>query len=110
MAIVYIAAVNSGVHVSFRIIGFSRCMPRSGIAGLYGSSVFRFRSLHFDQPPTPLQVMLTATQGHTFGTPWSTMSEKQRTHSPKRLSSGTEIAPEAAFDSECPGQTDRRAL
>ena len=110
MAIVYSAAVNAGVRVSFRIMGFSRGMPRSGIAGLYGSSAFRFRSLHFDQPPTPLQVMLTATQGHTFGTPWSPVSEKHRTHSPECLSSGTEIAPEAALDSECPGQTDRRAL
>ena len=31
-----------GVHVSFQIRVFSRYMPRSGIAGSYGSSVFRF--------------------------------------------------------------------
>ena len=36
------AAMNTGVHVSFGIIVFSRYMPRSGIAGSYGSFVFSF--------------------------------------------------------------------
>ena len=42
LAVVNNAAVNIGVHVSFRIsvFGFFRYMPRSGIAGSYGSSVF----------------------------------------------------------------------
>ena len=42
LAIVISAAVNIGVHVSFRIMVFCSYMPRSGIAGSYGSSIFSF--------------------------------------------------------------------
>ena len=43
------AALNIGVHISFliSIFIFFRYMPRSGIAGSYGSSVFNF----FEEPP-----------------------------------------------------------
>ena len=44
LAAVNIAAVNIGVHVSFHFMAFSGCMPRSGIARSYGSSVFSFLS------------------------------------------------------------------
>ena len=40
--IVNSATVNTGMHVSFWTMFFSRYMPRSGIAGSYGSSVFSF--------------------------------------------------------------------
>ena len=49
LAVVNIAAINTGVCVSFPItvFVFSGYMHRSGIAGLYGTSTFSFiRSLH----------------------------------------------------------------
>ena len=40
LAIVNSAAMNIGVRVSFWSIALSRYMPRSGIAGSYGNSIF----------------------------------------------------------------------
>ena len=47
VAIVNSAAMNIGVHISFRIMLFSGYMPRNRIAGSYGSYIFCFkRKLH----------------------------------------------------------------
>ena len=42
LAIVNSTAMNTGVHVSFQIMLFSKYMPRSGISGLYSSSISGF--------------------------------------------------------------------
>ena len=46
LAIVNSAAMNTGMHISFQIMFFSRYMPRSGNAWSYDSSVFIFFSFH----------------------------------------------------------------
>ena len=47
LAIVNSAVMNIGVHVSLSTLVSSVCMPSSGIAGSYGSSISRFlRNLH----------------------------------------------------------------
>ena len=42
LAMVNSAAMNIGVHVSLSVLVSSLCMPSSGIAGSYGSSISSF--------------------------------------------------------------------
>ena len=42
LSVVNSTAVNTEVHVFFQSMVFSRGMPKSGIAGSYGSSIFKF--------------------------------------------------------------------
>ena len=47
LAIINSAVMNIGVHVCLSVLVSSVCIPRSGIAGSYGSSIPHFlRSLH----------------------------------------------------------------
>ena len=75
LAIVNNAAVNIEMHMSFQIsvFVFFRCIPRSGIAGLCGSSTFNF----FEAPPYCFPQWLyqftfppTVHQGFLFSTYW----------------------------------------
>ena len=65
LAIVNSAAMNIGVHMSLSILVSSVCMPSSGIAGWYGSSISSF--LRVGQPgdqTNPSEGKLT------LNTPW----------------------------------------
>ena len=47
LAIINSAVMNTGVHMSLSVLLSSVCMPSSGIAGLYASSISSFlRNLH----------------------------------------------------------------
>ena len=53
LAIASSAAMNTEVHISFQIMVFSRYMPRSGIAGSYGGSIFSYDDLANEHISTP---------------------------------------------------------
>ena len=66
LAIVNSAAVNIGVYVSFQIIVLSGYMPRSGIAGSYGNSIF---SLFEESPycfPIYIYIPTNSVRGFLF--------------------------------------------
>ena len=73
LAIINSAAMNIGVHVSLSILVSSVCMPSSGTAGSYGSSISSFlRNLHtvFNNSCTSLHSPEKAMAPHSSTLAW----------------------------------------
>ena len=66
LAVVNGAATNIGVNVSFRIMIFSRYLPRSGVAGSYGNSVFKEISIQFSIVTVPSYMPTNNARGFPF--------------------------------------------
>ena len=64
--------MNIGVPVSFQIIVFSGYVPRSGIVGLYSSSIFSFlRTLHtVSIVASPVHIPTSSVGGFHFLHTW----------------------------------------
>ena len=65
LAIIYSAAMDTGMHVYFQILVFSGYMPRSGIAGSYGNSIFSFygTSILFSIVAAPIHIPINSVGG-----------------------------------------------
>ena len=73
LAIVNSASVNTGMHVFFQIMVFSRYMPKSGIAGSHDSSIFSFlkESPFCSSVAVPIYILTNSVGG---GFPFLTLS------------------------------------
>ena len=58
LAIINSAAMNIGVQVSLSILVSSVCMPSSGIAGSYGSSIILNRNVDLVLLPSVLLILI----------------------------------------------------
>ena len=68
LAIVTSAAVNTGVHISFQtgVLSFSGYIPRSAIAGSYGSSTVKESSILFSIVAAPIYIPTNSVWGFPF--------------------------------------------
>ena len=67
-AIINSTAMNIGMHVSFWIMAFPRYMPKSGVAGSYGSLIFSFwgNSMLFSIEVAPAYIPTKSVGGFFF--------------------------------------------